>query len=421
MNKLLEDLQARGLIYQSSDLNELSDLLDKKKITLYCGYDPTADSLHIGHLTLVLMLRRFQNHGHRPIALVGGATGLIGDPSFKATERTLNPAEKVGEWVEKIKEQLKPFLSFEGENACIMANNYDWLGKMDLLTFLRDVGKNFSVNAMINRDAVKQRLQREDQGISFTEFSYNLLQSYDFAELARLYDCELQVGGSDQWGNITSGIDLARRLHKKQLHALTAPLVTKADGTKFGKTESGAVWLSPEKTSPYQFYQFWLKTQDADVYKFLKYFTFLEVAEIDRIEAEDKASGEKPKAQEILAKEMTRLVHGEKALEAAMRITSSLFKDALDELTEEDFKQLELDGLPAFRMKENPTIVEALVQSELAKSNNESRGFIQQGAVSINGKKVESNDLVIGRDGLFYGKYAVLKRGKRNHALLVFA
>ena len=359
MNSIIQDLQARGLIAQTTDLAALEALLNEQKIALYCGFDPTADSLHIGHLLPVLALRRFQQAGHTPIALVGGATGMIGDPSFKATERSLNTAETVQGWVESIKKQLQPFLSFEGDNAAIMANNADWFANMNCLDFLRDIGKHFSVNSMLARESVKQRLERDDVGISFTEFAYALLQGYDFAELNRRHQAVLQIGGSDQWGNITAGIDLTRRLHRQSVFGLTLPLVTKADGTKFGKTEGGAVWLNASKTSPYQFYQFWLKVADADVYKFLKYFTFLSIERINEIEAADQASGSKPEAQRILAEEMTRLIHGEEALQAAQRITNSLFSGDESGLTENDYAQLALDGLPAFTVSNTINVVEA--------------------------------------------------------------
>lgn len=420
MTSVVHDLQQRGLIAQTTDAQALDTLLNEKKITLYCGFDPTADSLHIGHLLPILVLRRFQLAGHTPIALVGGATGMIGDPSFKAQERSLNTLETVQDWVAKIRAQLQPFLSFSGDNAAIMANNFDWFGSMNCLDFLRDIGKHFSVNAMLNKESVKQRLSRDDVGISFTEFAYALLQGYDFAELYRRHGAVLQIGGSDQWGNITGGIDLSRRLHQATVYGLTLPLVTKADGTKFGKTEGGAVWLSAEKTSPYQFYQFWLKVADADVYKFLKYFTFLSVAEIEAIEAGDQASGSKPQAQRILAEEMTRLIHGEEALAAAQRISASLFAEDQSALTESDFQQLSLDGLPAFPVTESINIVQALTTASLAKSNNEARGFISQGAVMVNGQKIDSADYVFSSDNKRFGHYTILRRGKRNHALLVW-
>ena len=431
MKSVIKDLQSRGLIAQTTDIEALDALLNEQKIALYCGFDPTADSLHIGHLLPVLALRRFQQAGHTPIALVGGATGMIGDPSFKAVERSLNSAETVAGWVESIRNQLKPFLSFEGENAAIMANNADWFGNMNCLDFLRDIGKHFSVNAMLNKESVKQRIERDDVGISFTEFAYSLLQGYDFAKLNKRHGAVLEIGGSDQWGNITAGIDLTRRLNQKQVFGLTLPLVTKSDGTKFGKTEGGAVWLNAKKTSPYQFYQFWLKVADADVYKFLKYFTFLSIEEIDAIEAKDQASGTKPEAQRILAEEMTRLIHGEAALQAAQRISESLFAEDQSSLTESDFEQLALDGLPAFEVSDDLNVVEALVKTGLASSNKEARGFVNSKAVLLNGQAAESNnpnhaaerpdDAYLLTDAhKRFGKYTIVRRGKRNHALLVW-
>ena len=431
MTSVIQDLQSRGLIAQTTDIEALDTLLNEQKIALYCGFDPTADSLHIGHLLPVLALRRFQQAGHTPIALVGGATGMIGDPSFKAVERSLNSAETVAGWVESIRNQLKPFLSFEGENAAIMANNADWFGSMNCLDFLRDIGKHFSVNAMLNKESVKQRIERDDVGISFTEFAYSLLQGYDFAELNKRHGAVLEIGGSDQWGNITAGIDLTRRLNQKQVFGLTLPLVTKSDGTKFGKTEGGAVWLNAKKTSPYQFYQFWLKVADADVYKFLKYFTFLSIEEIDAIEAKDQASGTKPEAQRILAEEMTRLIHGEAALQAAQRISESLFAEDQSHLTESDFEQLALDGLPAFEVSDGLNVVEALVKTGLASSNKEARGFVNSKAVLLNGQSAELNnpnhaaerpdDAYLLTDAhKRFGKYTIVRRGKRNHALLVW-
>ena len=428
---VIKDLQSRGLIAQTTDIEALDALLNEQKISLYCGFDPTADSLHIGHLLPVLALRRFQQAGHTPIALVGGATGMIGDPSFKATERSLNSAETVAGWVESIRNQLTPFLSFEGDNAAIMANNADWFGSMNCLDFLRDIGKHFSVNAMLNKESVKQRIERDDVGISFTEFAYSLLQGYDFAELNKRHGAVLEIGGSDQWGNITAGIDLTRRLHQKQVFGLTLPLVTKSDGTKFGKTEGGAVWLNAKKTSPYQFYQFWLKVADADVYKFLKYFTFLSIEEIDAIEAKDKASGTKPEAQRILAEEMTRLIHGEEALAAAQRISESLFAEDQSHLTESDFEQLALDGLPTFEVSESLNVVETLVKTGLASSNKEARGFVNSKAVLLNGKPAEANNpnhaaekpddaYMLTDEYKRFGKYTIVRRGKRNHALLVW-
>jgi tyrosyl-tRNA synthetase len=416
---LIQDLQDRGLIAQITDAAALDKLLTEESVTLYCGFDPTADSLHLGHLVPVLILKRFQEAGHKPIALVGGATGMIGDPSFKATERKLNTPDVIACWVDKIKGQVMPFLNFEGSNPAIMANNYDWFGGMGALEFLRDIGKHFSVNTMIKKESVQQRLTREDQGISYTEFSYSLLQGYDFAELNKRYGCVLQIGGSDQWGNIVAGTDLTRRLQQKHVFGLTLPLITKADGTKFGKTESGAIWLDPKKTSPYAFYQFWLNTADADVYKFLKFFTFLPGDRINAIEAADQASGSKPEAQRILAEEATRLVHGEVALIAARRISASLFSGELSDLTENDLEQLAQDGMPGVQIDAaSSSLIDTLVAANLAKSKSEARTFIQSGSVSINGNKIEALDHSITQEERLYGRFTILRRGKKNYGLI---
>ena len=416
---LIQDLHDRGLIAQITDAAALDQLLTGESVTLYCGFDPTADSLHLGHLVPVLILKRFQDAGPQPIALVGGATGMIGDPSFKATERKLNPPDVIATWVDKIRGQVTPFLSFDGANAAIVANNYDWFGGMNCLEFMRDIGKHFSVNAMIKKESVQQRLQREDQGISYTEFSYSLLQGYDFAELNKRYGCVLQIGGSDQWGNIVAGTDLTRRLNHQHVFGLTLPLITKADGTKFGKTESGAIWLDPKKTSPYAFYQFWLNTSDADVYKFLRFFTFLPVDRIAGIEATDRASGSKPEAQRILAEEATRLVHGAAALEAAQRISHSLFSGDLAALTENDLEQLAQDGMPGVPLDSaNGSLIDALAATGLAKSKSEARSFIQSGSVSINGHKIEALDHQFAAEERLFGRFTILRRGKKNYGLV---
>ena len=416
---LVQELHDRGLVAQTTDAPALDALLAKESVTLYCGFDPTADSLHIGSLVPILVLKRFQLAGHKPIALVGGATGMIGDPSFKATERKLNTTDVIVSWVEKIRRQVEPFLTFDGPNAAIMANNYEWFGGMGALEFLRDIGKHFSVNAMIKKEAVQQRISRDDQGISYTEFSYSLLQGYDFVELNRRYGCALQIGGSDQWGNITAGTDLTRRINQQHVFGLTLPLVTKSDGTKFGKTESGTIWLDAKKTSPYAFYQFWLNTADADVYKFLRYFSFLSVAEIAAIEAADQASGSKPEAQRILAEQATELVHGKAALVAAQRITQSLFSGSLDALTESDLEQLAQDGVPGVEIdKTAGGLIDALVAAGLAKSKSEARGFIQSGSVSINGQKVEALEHSIGEEERLFGRFSLLRRGKKNYAMI---
>jgi tyrosyl-tRNA synthetase len=369
---------------------ELVEHLNSGARTLYCGFDPTADSLHLGHLVPLLILKRFQDAGHSPIALVGGATGLIGDPSFKAAERQLNTPDIVAGWADKLKSQVSKFIKFDGvKNPARVVNNLDWTSNMSVLDFLRDVGKHFSVNSMINKESVQQRLHREGSGISFTEFSYALLQGMDFAELNKQYDCTLQVGGSDQWGNIVGGIDLSRRQNQAQTFGLTVPLITKADGTKFGKTEAGAVWLDPAKTSQYAFYQFWLNTADADVYKFLKYFTFLSVEEIEAIEASDKASGGRPEAQAVLAREATQLVHGEDGLAAAQRISQAMFNGDADSLSVSDLEQLALDGLPsstvAYEAIKDLPLTSMLADCGMVKAGREVKDALGRNAVFING------------------------------------
>jgi tyrosyl-tRNA synthetase len=423
VNPLLEDLKARGLVAQCTADEELAEHLSSGARTLYCGFDPTADSLHIGSLVPLLMLKRFQQAGHKPLALVGGATGLIGDPSFKAAERKLNSDEVVTGWVGKLQKQVSQFIEFgEQDNAAKVINNLDWIGQVNVIDFMRNVGKHFSVNAMIKKESVKQRIDRDESGISFTEFSYMLLQSYDFAELSDKENTTLQIGGSDQWGNITGGIDLARRMYSNKVYGLTMPLVTKADGTKFGKTETGTIWLDPKRTSPYAFYQFWINTADADVYSFLRYFTFIDVAEIAAIEERDKAAQGRPEAQGILAKEVTRLVHGEEGLASAMRITQALFSGDLASLSESDLEQLAQDGLPTTQLEQSEAgLVEVLTASELAKSNKMAREFIGNGAVSVNGEKLNDPQLTLQASDALYGKYSVVKRGKKLFSLIIWA
>ncbi len=423
----LQELQDRGLIAQMTGGEAIVEHLNSGSRTLYCGFDPTADSLHIGSLVPLLMLKRFQLAGHKPIALVGGATGLIGDPSFKAQERKLNTPDVVASWVGKLKQQVSQFIEFDsGDNSAEVVNNLDWVGNMDVLTFLRDVGKHFSVNNMINKESVKQRIEREGEGISFTEFTYMLLQSYDFAELYQRNRCTLQIGGSDQWGNITGGIDLTRRLHGAQVFGLTMPLVTKADGTKFGKTETGTVWLDPARTSPYAFYQFWLNTADADAYKFLRYFTFLAVNRIAQIEAEDTASGGKPEAQRILAEEVTRLVHGETGLLAAQRITQALFSDELSSLSEADFLQLQQDGLPSSTIGRSQLdsipLTQLLADAELATSGKQIKDALARSAVLINGAAKSLDDNMKAAESFaianaFFGRFYLVKVGKKKYHL----
>ena len=412
---IISDLEFRGLISQLAGGDDLREHLLAGNRTVYCGFDPTAESLHIGSVVPLLVLKRFQMAGHKPIALVGGATGLIGDPSFKSDERQLNSSELVGQWVERLKPQLSQFLDFNcGESSAVIANNLDWTKDYDMLGFLRDVGKHFSVNAMIQKESVKQRIEREGEGISYTEFSYMLLQSFDFAELNKRYNCTVQVGGSDQWGNITGGIDLTRRLYQSQVYGVTSPLVTKSDGTKFGKTESGTVWISSHMTSPYALYQFWLNVADADVYRYLKYFTFLSIDEIEEIERGDMAAQAKPEAQGILAREVTELLHGKDGLNAAVRISEALFSGDISHLTGDDIAQLELDGLPCTEVQGGVKgIVEVLVGTELAKSNKMAREFIGNNAIYVNGQLVDSVEFELSSSNALIGKFFIIRRGKK--------
>lgn len=413
---LLDELTRRGLIAQNSDPEALASHLADPR-TVYCGFDPTADSLHIGHLVPLLMLRRFQLAGHTPVALVGGATGLIGDPSFKATERTLNSADTVQGWVASLSAQIKALLpASDGLAAPVLVNNADWMGQMSALDFLRDIGKHFSVNAMLARESVRQRLARPDQGISFTEFSYALLQSQDFAVLHQRLGCTLQIGGNDQWGNITSGMDLTRRLHQAQVYGMTLPLITKADGTKFGKTEGGAVWLDPALTSPYAFYQFWLGTADEDVYRFLRYYSFLPLAAIDELEAEDATRQGRKQAQQVLADELTELVHGKAALAAARRISELLFCGDVTHLGESDLAQLAQDGMPSSRIEGETDLVSLLVACGLVSSKRIARELLAAGAISLNGEIRQDEQL--GRGERLFDRYLLLRRGKKQYHLV---
>mgnify|MGYP003386034621 FL=1 len=420
---IISDLENRELVSQLAGGDELKDHLSSGSRTVYCGFDPTAESLHVGSVVPLLVLKRFQMAGHKPVALVGGATGLIGDPSFKTDERQLNSNEVVEQWVERLKPQLSQFLDFDcGENSAVLVNNLDWTQGYDVLGFMRDVGKHFSVNAMIQKESVKQRIEREGEGISFTEFSYMLLQSYDFAQLYKRHNCTVQVGGSDQWGNITGGIDLTRRMEQNQVYGVTVPLVTKSDGTKFGKTETGTVWISANMTSPYALYQFWLNVADADVYRYLKFYSFLSVNEIEEIEQSDKNSQGRREAQSILAAEVTELLHGAAGLTAARRISDALFSGNIAQLTNEDLDQLELDGLPCTVFAGgNKGIVEVLVDTDLAKSNKMAREFIGNNAINVNGRLVDSVNFELDVSNALNGKYFLLKRGKKLFHLAKFA
>lgn len=414
-----EELKARGLVHQVTDETALEKQLNEESVKLYIGFDPTADSLHIGHLLPILMLRRFQQNGHVPIALVGGGTGMIGDPSFKDQERQLNTLDTVKDWSQSIKNQLSRFIDFDDEtNPAILANNYDWLGELKLIDFLRDVGKNFTINYMMSKESVKRRIE---SGISYTEFAYQLLQAYDFLNLYEQEGCLLQLGGSDQWGNITSGIELLRREKEVQGFGLTMPLITKADGTKFGKTEGNAVWLDPEKTTPYEFYQFWINTDDRDAVKFLKYFTFLSLEEIDAIEKEFTAAPEGRQAQKALAKEVTTLVHGKVAYEQAVHISEALFSGNIKDLSADEVAQ-GFKGVPSYQVQEadDLNLVEILVTADIESSKRQAREDIQNGAISVNGeRRQELTDSLTEADKLG-GRYTVIRRGKKKYFLLIF-
>jgi len=424
---LLQDLKARGLVAQMTSEEELEKHLSEGSVTLYCGFDPTADSLHIGSLVPLLTLKRFQEYGHKPLALVGGATGLIGDPSFKAQERKLNDDSTVAGWVEKLKKQVSAFISFDcGDNSAEVVNNLDWTQNVNVLTFLRDIGKHFSVNQMIAKESVKQRIDRDGAGISYTEFTYMILQSYDFQQLNASHGCTLQIGGSDQWGNITGGTELTRRMNGNQVFGLTLPLITKSDGTKFGKTESGTIWLDAAKTSPYAFYQFWLQTADADVYRFLKYFTFLSVSEIEQIEKDDAERQGRPEAQRILAEEATRLIHGEGGLAAAKRITEALFSGDASSLSEQDYAQLAQDGLPSsvldLEAVADSPLTTILSEAGMAPGGKQVKDALQRNAVIVNGTAHGMGDnmnalSVFAAENALFGKYFLVKLGKKKHHL----
>ncbi|REF01200.1 tyrosine--tRNA ligase [Thermomonospora umbrina] len=416
MTDVLEDLAWRDLIAQSTDLDDLRALLAAGPVTLYCGFDPTAPSLHLGNLIQILTLRRFQRAGHRPIGLVGGATGLIGDPSGKSAERTLNSAEVVAGWVERIRGQVARYLDFDdGPTGALMVSNLDWTGPMSAIEFLRDIGKHFPVNRMLARETVKARL--DSTGMSYTEFSYVLLQSMDFLELYRRYDCRLQTGGSDQWGNLTAGVDLIRRAEGGSAHALTTPLLTKADGSKFGKTAGGETyWLDPDLTSPYAFYQFWFNADDRDVEKYLKVFSFRTREEIEHL---IKESAERPAArpaQRALAEEMTTLVHGADECAQVIAASRALFgQGALEELDERTLDAA-LGEVPRTQVPPGdlPTVVDLLTDTGLCKSKSEARRAIAQGGAYLNNAKVTSEDAVPTTEDLLHGRFLVLRRGKRN-------
>ncbi|MGC0143708.1 tyrosine--tRNA ligase [Pseudactinotalea sp. Z1732] len=413
MSDILADLRWRGLIAQSTDEQALGQALKSGQVTFYGGFDPTAASLHVGHLVLILTMRRLQDAGHRPLALVGGATGMIGDPR-DVGERALNSAEVVTEWVQRIRGQIEPFLEFSGPAAAQMVNNLDWTKDLSAIDFLRDVGKHYRLGTMLAKDIVARRL-RSDEGISFTEFSYQILQGMDFLELLRRHNCTLQVGGNDQWGNLLSGVELIRKAEGVAAHALTTPLITKSDGSKMGKSEGGAIWLDPELTSPYAFYQFWLNTADADVMRYLKVFTFRTRAEIESLATDVQERPYARAAQQVLAQDVTTLLHGRAATEAVMTASKALFGRA-------DLRDLDAATL-ADAVAEIPsgaldlgeaTILDALVAAGLSTGRNAARRTVADGGAYLNNDKVTDPDRVLTENDLLAGNVALLRRGRRN-------
>jgi tyrosyl-tRNA synthetase len=418
----LVDLQQRGLIADATKPEELDAHLDAAPRTLYVGFDPTADSLHIGSLLPLLALRRAQLAGHRPIVLVGGGTGLIGDPAGKAGERALNPAEQVAGWADRLKQQVQPFLDFDrGPHAAILVDNYTWLSKLELIPFLRDIGKHFSLGAMIARESVKTRMSA---GISYTEFSYQVLQAYDFLELYQRHGCTLQVGGTDQWGNITAGAELIRRMAGVEAFGLTLPLVTKADGGKFGKTETGTIWLDPTRTSAYEMYQFWLNSADAEVVPYLRYFTFLTPAEIDALARQVAEAPEKREAQRVLAREVTRVVHGDAGLKEAEATTADFFHGDVARLSERQLGEA-LRGAPSSTLPASGgtvAVVDLLLASGLASSKRAARELISQGAIQLNGQPVrDPAKAVEPAIEALHGRYLILRKGKKSYHVLTVA
>ncbi|WP_153722934.1 tyrosine--tRNA ligase [Sporosarcina cascadiensis] len=418
-NELMDDLRWRGLLYQQTNEEGLEKLLADEKISLYCGVDPTADSMHIGHIVPLLTLRRFQLHGHKPILLIGGATGMIGDPSGRSEERQLQTTAQVEDNVRGIKKQLEMIFDFETDNGAKLVNNNDWIGSMSLIEFLRDYGKLLSVNYMLAKDNVASRL---DQGISFTEFSYMLMQGADFNHLFDHHNCRVQIGGSDQWGNITTGLEVIRKMHDEEVKAygFTIPLVTKADGTKFGKSAGGAVWLDAKKTSPYEFYQFWINAADADVVKYLKIFTFLSREEIEALETSVQEEPHLRKAQKTLAEEMTRLIHGEASLEQAIRISAALFSGDLKALTASEMKDAFKDVPTVEMTKEDMNIVDFIVQAGVSPSKRQAREDVTNGAISFNGERITETDFTVGAEQRLEDAFTIVRRGKKKYSMVKF-
>ncbi|CYX80506.1 tyrosine--tRNA ligase [Streptococcus suis] len=416
---IFEELKARGLVFQTTDEEALVKALTEGQVSYYTGYDPTADSLHLGHLVAILTSRRLQLAGHKPYALVGGATGLIGDPSFKDAERSLQTKDTVDGWVTKIQGQLSRFLDFEnGDNKAEMVNNYDWFSDISFIDFLRDVGKYYTVNYMMSKDSVKKRIET---GISYTEFAYQIMQGYDFYELNDKHNVTLQIGGSDQWGNMTAGTELLRRKADKSGHVMTVPLITDSTGKKFGKSEGNAVWLDADKTSPYEMYQFWLNVMDDDAVRFLKIFTFLLLDEIAEIEKQFDAARHERLAQKILAKEVVTLVHGEEAYNQALNITEQLFAGNIKNLSAKELKQ-GLSNVPnyAVQAEDNLNIVELLVTSGIVNSKRQAREDVQNGAIYVNGERVQDLDYTLSDSDKIDGELTVIRRGKKKYSVLTY-
>lgn len=414
---IIDELEWRDAINQQTDAEGLRELVSEKKIALYCGVDPTGDSMHIGHLIPFMMMKRFQLFGHHPVILIGGATGTIGDPSGRQTERQLQTLEQVQDNVNALTVQMKKLFETDSDNKLTMVNNFDWTHKINIIDFLRDYGKNFSVNAMLAKDIVASRL---DSGISFTEFSYQILQSMDFHHLFKEENVQLQIGGADQWGNITSGLDLIRKKEGPNAKAfgLTIPLMLKADGTKFGKTAGGAIWLDPKKTTPFEFFQFWVNTDDRDVIRYLKFFTFLTKDVIGELENKVKTEPGKREAQRVLAGEMTRFVHSEEALVQAIKISEALFSGDIKSLTTEEIEQ-GFKEMPTFQAtKEIKNIVDWLVDVGIEPSKRQAREDIVNGAISMNGERVDDVNMDVTMDKTFDGRFIIIRKGKKSYSLV---
>ena len=416
---IFDELKERGLIFQTTDEEALRQELEEGQVSYYTGYDPTADSLHLGHLVTILTSRRLQLAGHKPYALVGGATGLIGDPSFKDAERSLQTKETVEGWVKSIQGQLAGLLDFEnGQNKAEMVNNYDWFSDISFIDFLRDVGKYFTVNYMMSKESVKKRIET---GISYTEFAYQIMQGYDFFILNQKHGVTLQIGGSDQWGNMTAGTELLRRKADKTGHVITVPLITDASGKKFGKSEGNAVWLNADKTSPYEMYQFWMNVMDDDAVRFLKIFTFLSLDEIEEIRKQFEAAPHERLAQKILAREVVTLVHGEKAYQEALNITEQLFAGNIKNLSVKELKQ-GLRGVPNYQVQaeDNLNIVDLLVTAGVVNSKRQAREDVQNGAIYLNGERIQDLDYTLGDADKLENELTVIRRGKKKYFVLTY-